>query len=96
MTSLELAENRLEKIRIDGPGSVDSGEKSALAAEIKSLVARLALNIEKCDSNVEQLGGAVVLADLADVLERYAAVFEIPGLEQRLKEVSAMIQEAGG
>jgi hypothetical protein len=96
LDELENAEHRLEKIRIEGAGSADSNEKSALAAEIKTLVVRLAANIQSCDSDVEQLGGAVVLADLADVLERYAGVFEIDGLEERLEEIRSMIVEAGG
>ena len=94
LDELEQAENQLEKIRIDGPESADAAEKSELAAALKSLVTRLAENIAASGGKVEQLGGAVVLADLNDVLERYNGVFDIPGIDERIAEVQRMIEES--
>lgn len=93
---LEQAENLLEKIRIDGADKTDSEEKSALAAQLKSNVSELVANIAASGGDVEQLGGAIVLHDLVDVLERYEGVFEIPGLVERLAEVRNMIEQANG
>ncbi len=92
---LEQAEHCLEKIRIEGADSAEAAEKCELAGSIKSLVSRLVRNIEVSQCKVERLGGAVVLLDLAEVLERYEAVFDIPGLTERLDEVRTMIEQAG-
>ena len=95
LDDLEQAEHCLEKIRIGGAGSAEAGEKSELAGRIKSLVSCLIRNIADSGGKVERLGGAVVLLDLADVLERYEAVFDIPGLTEKLDEVRTMIEQAG-
>ena len=95
LDDLEQAENRLEKIRIEGAGSAGADEKNELACHIKSLVVRLTQNIAAAEGKVERLGGAVVLLDLAEVLERYGAVFDIPGLTERLDEVKTMIERTG-
>ncbi len=95
LDDLEQAEHSLEKIRIEGAGGAGDGEKRELAARIKQLVACLADNIASSGGEVERLGGAVVLADLADVLERYGTVFEIPGLQERLDELRGMLEAAG-
>ena len=95
LDELEQAENRLEKIRIEGAGSASQNEKGEIAATIKSLVSRLSGNIAASGGKVELLGGTVVLADLRDVLERYSHVFEIPGIEEQLAGVRRMIEDAG-
>ena len=94
LDELEQAEHRLEKIKIDGADSVDSTERSAIAATIKNLVSRLAVNIAASGGKVDKLGGAVVLADLLEVLERYEGVFEIPGIADRLAELRQMIEDS--
>jgi len=94
LDELEQAEHRLEKIKIDGADSVDSAERSEIAATIKTLVSRLAANIATSGGKVEQLGGAVVLADLLEVLERYEGVFKIPGIGERLAELQQMIGDS--
>ena len=96
LDDLEQAEHRLEKIKIDGAESADSDEKSEIALNIKTLVSRLAVNVGAAGGKVEELGGAVVLGDLLDVLERYSGVFELDGLEERIAEVQQMIEESGG
>lgn len=96
LDDLEQAEHQLEKIRIDGAGNTEADEKNELASRIKSLVSRLTANISASGGSIEQLGGAVVLADLADVLERYEKVFDIQGLHERLDEVRGLIDGAGG
>jgi hypothetical protein len=95
LDDLEQAEHSLEKIRIEGDGSAEKDEKRELAGRIKQLVTRLAENVASSGGKVELLGGAVVLADLADVMERYETVFDIPGLHERLDELRGMIEEAG-
>ena len=95
LDDLEQAEECLEKIRIEGAGSAQASEKNELAGRIKSLVSGLIRNIAASEGKIERLGGAVVLLDLADVLERYEAVFDIPGLTERLDEVRTMIEQTG-
>ncbi|MBW7995950.1 MAG: hypothetical protein FVQ81_05130 [Candidatus Glassbacteria bacterium] len=96
LDELEQAEYRLEKIRIDGPAKTDGDEKSELAATLKTLVVRLVENIAKSGGKMDEFGGAVVLVDLADVLERYGEIFKIPGLEKKLAELRTMMDQAGG
>ncbi|MBT4484280.1 MAG: hypothetical protein HOC71_11470 [Candidatus Latescibacteria bacterium] len=95
LDDLEQAEHSLEKIRIDGHSNVEKDGKRELAGRIKQLVTSLVENIASSGGDVERLGGAVVLADLADVLERYEVVFNIPDLRNRLEELRGMIEEAG-
>jgi len=96
LDELEQAEHELEKIRIEGADSASVDRKSEIAAAIKSLVSRMSGNIAASGGKVELLGGAVVLADLHDVLERYSGVFEIPGIEEQLALLQRMIDETGG
>ena len=93
LDELEQTEHRLEKIKIDGAESVDSTERSEIAATIKTLVTRLTKNIATSGGKVDKLGGVVVLTDLLEVLERYESVFEIPGIADCLAELRQMIED---
>ncbi len=94
LEQLELVEARVEELRVRGGGSAPAEEKRALALELKRLLARLAGNVAAAGGDVQQLGGALVLVDLLEVLGRYREVFDLPGLEQRLTELQRMWEDS--
>ena len=90
LTQIEEAEARLEKIKIDGVATATNEEKKEVATEIKRYVIRLVKNIEVSNKDVQALGGALVVADLIEVLKRYGEVFQIPNLAQSLETLEKM------
>lgn len=89
-TQIEEAEARLEKIKIEGLSSATDEEKKELAREIKNFIQQLTKNIEASDGDVQALGGALVIADLLDVLNKYKDIFRIPNLSRDLERLEKM------
>lgn len=90
LTRIEEAEARVEKIKIDGVATAKNEEKKEVATEIKRCVTRLIKNIEASNGDPQALGGALVVADLLEVLKRYGKVFQIPNLAQGLETLKKM------
>ena len=94
LDTLEEAEARVEKIKIDGMDSVDDETRKQLALEIKTIVSRLVVNVAASSDDVEALGGALVLVDLIEVLKRYTEVFDIDGIAEQLANLEKMWEDS--
>ena len=94
LDTLEEAEARVEKIKIDGMDSVDDETRKQLALEIKTIVSRLVDNVAASSDDVEALGGALVLVDLIEVLKRYTEVFDIDGIAEQLANLEKMWEDS--
>jgi len=94
LDTLEEAEARVEKIKIDGVDSVDDETRKQLALEIKTIVSRLVDNVAASSDDVEALGGALVLVDLIEVLKRYTGVFDIDGIAEQLANLEKMWKDS--
>jgi len=94
LDTLEEAEARVEKIKIDGVDSVDDETRKQLALEIKTIVSRLVVNVAASSDDVEALGGALVLVDLIEVLKRYTEVFDIDGIAEQLANLEKMWEDS--
>ena len=94
LDTLEEAEARVEKIKIDGVDSVDDETRKQLALEIKTVVSRLVDNVAASSDDVEALGGALVLVDLIEVLKRYTGVFDIDGIAEQLANLEKMWEDS--
>lgn len=94
LDTLEEAEARVEKIKIDGVDSVDDETRKQLALEIKTIVSRLVDNVAASSDDVEALGGALVLVDLIEVLKRYTEVFDIDGIAEQLANLEKMWEDS--
>jgi len=94
LETLEEAEARVEKIKIDGVDSVDDETRKQLALEIKTVVSRLVDNVAASSDDVEALGGALVLVDLIEVLKRYTGVFDIDGIAEQLANLEKMWEDS--
>ena len=58
LETLEEAEARVEKIKIEGMDAVDDETRKQLALEIKTIVSRLVDNVAASSDDVEALGGS--------------------------------------
>ncbi len=94
LDKLENKEGEIEQIKLDGVESADEGTKKRLALEVKTIVSRLVANIADSGGDANALGGALVLADLIEVLKRYREIFDIPGLAEQLDSLEQMWQES--
>ena len=94
LDTLEEAEARVEKIKIDGVDSVDDETRKQLALEIKTVVSRLVDNVAASSDDVEALGGALVLVDLMEGLKRYTGVFDIDGIAEQLANLEKMWEDS--
>ena len=94
LDKIEQAEATVEKVKIDDREAVPQQEREAVASGLKEYLTRLVGNIRDAGDDVQQLGGAIVLADLIEVLERYQGVFRIPGLEESLAALKEMWEKA--
>ncbi|OGF98508.1 MAG: hypothetical protein A2Z86_05620 [Candidatus Glassbacteria bacterium GWA2_58_10] len=94
LEELEGVEHRLEKVKLEGADSAPPEEKEAIALEIKRCITRLAANVEASQGDVQALGGAVVLADLLEVLKRYSDIFRIPQLDLQLASLEEMWEKS--
>jgi ABC-type transporter Mla MlaB component len=94
LDTLEEAEARVEKIKIDGVDSVDDEIRKQLALEIKTIIRRLVDNVAASSDDVEALGGALVLVDLMEVLKRYTEVFDISGIAEQLANLEKMWEDS--
>ncbi|MBN2288939.1 MAG: hypothetical protein JXQ83_06360 [Candidatus Glassbacteria bacterium] len=94
LDTLEGAEAKVEKIKIDGVDSVDEQARNKLALEIKTVVSRLVANVAAGDGDAEALGGALVLMDLIEVFKRYLGIFDIPGMDEQIASLEKMWEEA--
>jgi ABC-type transporter Mla MlaB component len=94
LDTLEEAEARVEKIKIDGVDSVDDETRKQLALEIKTIIRRLVDNVAASSDDVEALGGALVLVDLMEVLKRYTEVFDIDGIAEQLANLEKMWEDS--
>ena len=94
LDTLEEAEARVEKIKIDGVDSVDDETRKQLALEIKTIVSRLVDNVAASSDDVEAIGGALVLVDLIEVLKRYTEVFDIDGIAEQLANLEKMWEDS--
>ena len=89
---LEVAEDQLESIRIEGTDSVDEKSKKELALEIKTCVSTLVDNVNRSGSDAEALGGAIVLMDLIEVFKRYTGVLKIDGMGGQIEALEKMYE----
>lgn len=94
LETLEEAEARVEKIKIEGVDSVDKETRKQLALEVKTIVGRLVDNVAASSDDVEALGGALVLVDLMEILKRYAGVFDINGIAEQLANLEKMWEDS--
>lgn len=93
LEKLEQAEALVERARIDGESA--EVNRAEVAAGIKSCIVQLAENINSAGDDIQKLGGALVVPDLIDVLQRYNEVFEIEGLDGIIEKLEKLWAAAG-
>lgn len=94
LTEIEDAESKLEMMKIKSKKGKTNGDKKEVALEIKSNLVKLVRNISKASGDVQKLGGALVLADLIEVINKYKEIFEIPDLKKNLEALEKMWEES--
>lgn len=87
---IEEEEAKLEKIKIEGSETADIQAKKEVALALKKAVSALVNNVAASGGDMEEMGGALVMMDLLEILKRYQDIFDIPQLPEQLSNLEKM------